>query len=786
MVRKNIVLIQKRKRKRKQSGGNSDISKQLKKLQISVNSIYIVSPRDKKKFDEAFENVNKTNSLENFVARNKNTYKVYSMSSSAYNRFKQKSKLLFNEQVIEGSDKDRWFVNEIAFASASASAASTNSSKAKPQSQQSQQKKSNNNSSSSKAKPQQPQSQQKQSQQKKSNNNSSSSKSSNNNSNNKKKNLSPQSNKDIFDENFDEHSTDTDGDCQYNTISNLYQAMNDKPLQSIEEIKKSNKKQNTSVIISPYTIKSELADSIKDGNFILRSAIIYSKDDEICDRSVLVCPDDFKTLLKQLRIDPHYNHPKYLYYDKTDKINRNEIFDKALKSIQDRIRTPSMGNSDYWGDQLTLRIAEKKYNFKTIIINSRNIGHNWKNVFTFPKVGRIYGDIDFIKNKKQDPYLVLMYYSGNHYSVGKFKYKNKYVSAINLRTKEGRQQYESLYKDIEKIIDRPILSADTKNEAKTEKEFYERLLFLLQNNDKNSYVSVDNLKEKNLTNETVLPALKEIVNKIKKNSTLQEEDKHAFIYYIKEKNFVEITDLLNRYRYLITEILPKQLQEQVASKQSSKSSSLPESKKSSSSLLLERQSKNFQKILDELNKERRKTTHYSWWIWPTYYVGLNEQEPKSSLTQNKNQLSEFMKQADISKWTKILNKFTKLMKASNVKKVIPGTDHVRIRNFYDFFLDGTVKDKKQKFKFTNGDFAKIVTDYPIFRNAIDEFKKQFMTTYPLSQSSSKSSSPQSKNPRKHRGVIQTGGNSGRLRKGYKYTGRRLKNGKAEIVRVKRN
>ena len=40
-----------------------------------------------------------------------------------------------------------------------------------------------------------------------------------------------------------------------------------------------------------------------------------------------------------------------------------------------------------------------------------------------------------------------------------------------------------------------------------------------------------------------------------------------------------------------------------------------------------------------------------------------------------------------------------------------------------------------------------------------------------------------KSVRKHRGIIQSGGNSGRLRKGYKYTGRRLKNGKAEIVKV---
>ena len=51
---------------------------------------------------------------------------------------------------------------------------------------------------------------------------------------------------------------------------------------------------------------------------------------------------------------------------------------------------------------------------------------------------------------------------------------------------------------------------------------------------------------------------------------------------------------------------------------------------------------------------------------------------------------------------------------------------------------------------------------------------------------SKRKTTKTKKVRKHRGVIQTGGNTGRLRKGYKYTGRRLKNGKAEIVRVKRN
>jgi len=41
-----------------------------------------------------------------------------------------------------------------------------------------------------------------------------------------------------------------------------------------------------------------------------------------------------------------------------------------------------------------------------------------------------------------------------------------------------------------------------------------------------------------------------------------------------------------------------------------------------------------------------------------------------------------------------------------------------------------------------------------------------------------------KKVRKHRGIHQTGGNKGKLKKGYKYSGKRLKNGKAEIKKVK--
>jgi hypothetical protein len=45
-------------------------------------------------------------------------------------------------------------------------------------------------------------------------------------------------------------------------------------------------------------------------------------------------------------------------------------------------------------------------------------------------------------------------------------------------------------------------------------------------------------------------------------------------------------------------------------------------------------------------------------------------------------------------------------------------------------------------------------------------------------------SKKSKKIRKHKGIIQTGGNAGRLQKGYKYSGKRLKNGMPEILKVK--
>ena len=49
----------------------------------------------------------------------------------------------------------------------------------------------------------------------------------------------------------------------------------------------------------------------------------------------------------------------------------------------------------------------------------------------------------------------------------------------------------------------------------------------------------------------------------------------------------------------------------------------------------------------------------------------------------------------------------------------------------------------------------------------------------------KTTKKKNNNIRKHKGIIQLGGNSGKLKKGYKYSGKKLKNGLPEIVAVGR-
>lgn len=62
--------------------------------------------------------------------------------------------------------------------------------------------------------------------------------------------------------------------------------------------------------------------------------------------------------------------------------------------------------------------------------------------------------------------------------------------------------------------------------------------------------------------------------------------------------------------------------------------------------------------------------------------------------------------------------------------------------------------------------------------------EQFAAIFVKTKTNGGKKSKKSKKIRKHKGIIQIGGNAGRLQKGYKYSGKRLKNGMPEILKVK--
>ena len=54
----------------------------------------------------------------------------------------------------------------------------------------------------------------------------------------------------------------------------------------------------------------------------------------------------------------------------------------------------------------------------------------------------------------------------------------------------------------------------------------------------------------------------------------------------------------------------------------------------------------------------------------------------------------------------------------------------------------------------------------------------------LTKKTSKKTIKNKKSIKKKKGIIQTGGNAGRLQKGYKYSGKKLKNGSPQIIKCK--
>ncbi len=80
-------------------------------------------------------------------------------------------------------------------------------------------------------------------------------------------------------------------------------------------------------------------------------------------------------------------------------------------------------------------------------------------------------------------------------------------------------------------------------------------------------------------------------------------------------------------------------------------------------------------------------------------------------------------------------------------------------------------------------------DYLKFSKISDNLYKNKNNTIPLNPRIGalvfgiKHGRGKTKKIRKHKGIIQTGGNAGKLKKGYKYSGKTLKSGKPQIIKI---
>jgi hypothetical protein len=114
------------------------------------------------------------------------------------------------------------------------------------------------------------------------------------------------------------------------------------------------------------------------------------------------------------------------------------------------------------------------------------------------------------------------------------------------------------------------------------------------------------------------------------------------------------------------------------------------------SLLIKKQEKFFDKIMKELNDYDEKVGHWAWWIWPTERKGFNEPGRKTCV--KKEEIPFLLKNTDVKKWTKILNKINKLVEVNkSFEEIIPEIDHTRIEYFFDLFLNSEVKSNKRFF-----------------------------------------------------------------------------------------
>ena len=114
-------------------------------------------------------------------------------------------------------------------------------------------------------------------------------------------------------------------------------------------------------------------------------------------------------------------------------------------------------------------------------------------------------------------------------------------------------------------------------------------------------------------------------------------------------------------------------------------------------ILIIKQYRKFDEILEELNKYDEKIGHWAWWVWPTEKKGPNEPGRKTCV--KKEEIPFLLEHTDVKKWTQILNKINKLVEVNkSFVEIIPKIDHERIEYFFDLFLNTEIKNNKRFFK----------------------------------------------------------------------------------------
>ena len=153
--------------------------------------------------------------------------------------------------------------------------------------------------------------------------------------------------------------------------------------------------------------------------------------------------------------------------------------------------------------------------------------------------------------------------------------------------------------------------------------------------------------------------------------------------------------------------------------------------------LIRKQKYHFPRILEELETQRRKTSDWAWYVWPTTMPGRSDSRITAVTEESAYSL---LKLTNLDQWIMILNLLAEYMenkvkeyekqknnaKSNNdgskkktrefffrnpISKIIPPIDHGRIKFFIQFWLVDNDKN--------------ITKHFPTFYNAIHKFNDIF-------------------------------------------------------------